>query len=148
MSVSHCWLAFIRTLHRFVVLSLVSPQSHPEFHAVFWRGMRNWIVSPVYTMLYYAQMALNFSWNSFSISSSTSYTRQSLSVTPRGRENVGAFPGVLSSSNSANPLSTSIISSSRSTSASFDAFVSSCSIAPRTVVSESMKSSNKYLGQF
>jgi len=116
---------------------------HPERHASLRYDVRNWTTFAIATG--YAQIALNFSCNSLSISSSTSYTRQSLSVTPFGRENVGAFPLVSSSSGSPNPLSTSGISSSTSAAASLDAFVNSCSIAPRTVVSERMKSSNRYL---
>ena len=110
---------------------------------VLWYDVRNRTTFVIVTG--YAQIALNFSCNSLSISSSTSYTRQSLSATPRGRENVGLFPCVSSSSNSPNPLSTSGRLSSTSAAASFDAFVNSCSIAPRTVVSERIKSSNRYL---
>ena len=139
-----CWLtppSYFPSLCR--AFSLCCTPNTSNVMRVFWCDVRNRATFMI--VMSYAQIALNFSCNSLSIPSSTSYTRQSLSVTPRGRENVGASPCVSSSSNSPNPLSTSGRSSSTSAAASFDAFVNSCSIAPRTVVSERMKSSNRYL---
>ena len=133
----------------YIALSCFLPllyAGHPNvmrFHGTIYKiGLYLWSTLIV---MDYAHIALNFSYNSLNASSSTWYTRQSLSVTPRGRENVGASPCMSSSSTPTNPLPASKVSSSRSTSASFDAFVSNCSIAPRMVASESTKSFNRYL---